>query len=146
MRWCRFSTSWGVTALLGKDAPNLSRAVITRLTAEWQADYDAWQKRDLSVRRFVYVWADNGVYVQTHMDASANDGRGPRVAAALRCVRPARRRSKAMKMPRGALLGHLLAKVKSSPRINRFRILHGRQRILSNFSSHPDRRAKQASD
>jgi hypothetical protein len=35
-------------ALLGKDAPNLSPSVIARLTAEWQADYDAWQKRDLS--------------------------------------------------------------------------------------------------
>ena len=33
-----------LTALLGRDAPNLSPAVITRLTAEWQADYDAWQK------------------------------------------------------------------------------------------------------
>ena len=30
-----------LTALLGKDAPNLSPAVITRLAAEWQADYDA---------------------------------------------------------------------------------------------------------
>ena len=27
--------------LAGKDAPNLSPAVITRLTAEWQAHYDA---------------------------------------------------------------------------------------------------------
>jgi hypothetical protein len=35
-------------ALSGKDAPNLSPALITRLTAEWQADYDAWHKRDLS--------------------------------------------------------------------------------------------------
>ena len=34
-----------LTALLGKDAPNLSPAVISRLTAEWQGDYDAWQKR-----------------------------------------------------------------------------------------------------
>ena len=41
-----------LTALLGKDAPNLSPAVTTRLTAEWQADYDAWQKRDLSARRY----------------------------------------------------------------------------------------------
>ena len=40
-----------LAALLGKDAPNLSPAVISRLTAEWQADYDAWQKRDLSARR-----------------------------------------------------------------------------------------------
>jgi hypothetical protein len=41
----------GLATLLGKDAPNLSLAVISRLTAEWQADYDAWQKRDLSARQ-----------------------------------------------------------------------------------------------
>ena len=35
-----------LAALLGKDAPNLSPAVVTRLTAEWQADYDGWQKRE----------------------------------------------------------------------------------------------------
>ena len=34
-----------LTALLGKNAPNLSPAVITRLTAEWQADYDAWHSQ-----------------------------------------------------------------------------------------------------
>jgi putative transposase len=59
-----------LTALLGKDAPNLSPAVITRLTAEWQSDYDAWQTRDLSARRYVYVWAD-GVYLQARMEESA---------------------------------------------------------------------------
>ena len=58
-----------LSALLGKDAPNLSPAVITRLTAEWQADYEAWQKRDLSARRYVYVWAD-GVYLQARMEAA----------------------------------------------------------------------------
>jgi putative transposase len=42
-----------LTALLGKAAPNLSPAVISRLTAEWQADYDAWQNRELSARRYV---------------------------------------------------------------------------------------------
>src|SRR6185312_11406541 len=47
-----------LSAILGKDAPNLSPAVISRLTAEWQTDYDTWQKRDLSARRYVYVWAD----------------------------------------------------------------------------------------
>ena len=41
-----------------------------RLTAEWQADYDAWQKRDLSARRYVYVWAD-GVYLQARMEENA---------------------------------------------------------------------------
>ena len=59
-----------LSALLGKDAPNLSPAVITRLTAEWQADYDAWRKRDLSARRYVYVWAD-GVYLQARMEEAA---------------------------------------------------------------------------
>ena len=59
-----------LAALLGKDAPNLSSAVISRLTAAWQADYDAWQKRDLSARRYVYVWAD-GVYLQARMEDNA---------------------------------------------------------------------------
>ena len=40
-----------LAALLGKDAPNLSPAVISRLTAEWQGEYERWQKRDLSARR-----------------------------------------------------------------------------------------------
>ena len=56
-----------LTALLGKDAQNLSPAVISRLTAEWQGEYERWQKRDLSVRRYVYVWAD-GVFLQARME------------------------------------------------------------------------------
>ena len=59
-----------LAALLGKDAPNLSPTVITRLTAEWQAEYEAWQKRDLTARRYVYVWAD-GVYLQARMEEAA---------------------------------------------------------------------------
>ena len=56
-----------LTALLGKDAPNLSPAVISRLTAEWQGEYERWQQRDLSARRYVYVWAD-GVFLQARME------------------------------------------------------------------------------
>lgn len=56
-----------LTALLGRDAPNLSPAVISRLTAEWQGEYERWQKRDLSARRYVYVWAD-GVFLQARME------------------------------------------------------------------------------
>ena len=59
-----------LTALLGKAAPNLSPAVISRLTAQWQAVYDAWQNRELSARRYVYVWAD-GVYLQARMEPAA---------------------------------------------------------------------------
>ena len=42
-----------LSALLGQDAPNLSPGVITRLTAGWQEEYDRWQGRDLSARRYV---------------------------------------------------------------------------------------------
>lgn len=44
-------------ALLGKDAPNLSPSVIARLRSEWAADYQRWQRRELSARHYVYIWA-----------------------------------------------------------------------------------------
>ena len=56
-----------LSALLGTDAPNLSPAVISRLTAEWKEEYTRWQKRDLSARHYVYCWAD-GVYLQARME------------------------------------------------------------------------------
>lgn len=59
-----------LSALLGKDAPNLSPSVVGRLTAEWQAEYGRWQGRDLSARQYVYVWAD-GVYLQARMEDQA---------------------------------------------------------------------------
>jgi transposase-like protein len=59
-----------LASLLGKDAPNLSPAVISRLKGEWEAEYQRWQKRDLSARRYVYVWAD-GVYLQARMEPQA---------------------------------------------------------------------------
>ena len=59
-----------LAALLGKDAPNLSPAVIARLKGEWEDEYQRWQGRDLSARRYVYVWAD-GVYLQARMEPQA---------------------------------------------------------------------------
>ncbi len=59
-----------LAALLGKDAPNLSPAVIARLKGEWEDEYRRWQGRDLSARRYVYVWAD-GVYLQARMEPQA---------------------------------------------------------------------------
>jgi putative transposase len=57
--------------LLGKDAPNLSPSVIARLKESWADDDARWQKRDLSTRRYVYVWAD-GVYLQARMEPMAD--------------------------------------------------------------------------
>ena len=57
-------------ALPGSDAPNLSPGVISRLTGEWQQEYERWQHRDLSARRCVYIRAD-GVYLQARMEPRA---------------------------------------------------------------------------
>jgi putative transposase len=59
-----------LAALLGKEAPNLSPPVIARLRSDWQAEYERWQRRDLSARRYVYIWAD-GVYLQARMEPQA---------------------------------------------------------------------------
>ena len=50
-----------LTVLLGEDAKGLSPAVVSRLKAQWSEDYLAWNRRDLSGDRYVYVWAD-GIY------------------------------------------------------------------------------------
>ncbi|AJE46000.1 putative transposase for insertion sequence element [Celeribacter indicus] len=59
-----------LSAIMGPDAPNLSPSVISRLTAGWQVQYDAWARRDLSARHYVYIWAD-GVYLQARMEENA---------------------------------------------------------------------------
>jgi putative transposase len=59
-----------LAASLGKDAPNLSPPVVARLRGEWEADHARWQRRDLSARRYVYLWAD-GVYLQARMEPQA---------------------------------------------------------------------------
>jgi putative transposase len=59
-----------LAALLGQDAPNLSPSVIARLRGEWEAEHARWQRRDLSARRYVYIWAD-GVYLQARMEPQA---------------------------------------------------------------------------
>ena len=41
-------------ALLGPEAPGLSANMIARLKAAWAEDYERWNRRDLSARRYVY--------------------------------------------------------------------------------------------
>ena len=55
-----------LAALLGPNAKGLSAKTVTRLKADWWTDYEAWQKRDLGARRFLYIWAD-GVYFKPRM-------------------------------------------------------------------------------
>ena len=59
--------SEALAALLGKDAPGLSATAIVRLKDGWIDEHDAWQKRDLSAKGYVYVWAD-GIYLQARLE------------------------------------------------------------------------------
>jgi putative transposase len=45
----------------------LSVPVITRLVATWQADYQAFQQRDLADRDYVYIWSD-GVHFRVRLE------------------------------------------------------------------------------
>lgn len=54
-------------ALLGPDAPGLSATTVTRLKAAWEAEYDAWGKRSLAGKHYVYVWAD-GVHFNIRLE------------------------------------------------------------------------------
>jgi transposase-like protein len=53
--------------LLGADAPGLSATTISRLKQDWEQDYRDWNQRDLSKKRYVYIWAD-GVYSNVRLD------------------------------------------------------------------------------
>jgi putative transposase len=53
-------------AFFGSSA-GLSAAAITRLVGAWQAEYEAFCRRDLSDRDYVYVWAD-GVHFRVRLE------------------------------------------------------------------------------
>jgi transposase-like protein len=57
-------------ALLGKDAGGLSASTIARLKDVWSDEYQQWEKRDLSAKRYVYMWAD-GIHVQARLEDEA---------------------------------------------------------------------------
>lgn len=56
-----------LVALLGKDAPGLSASTIARMKEAWLDEHMRWKKRDLSPRRYVYVWAD-GIHLQARLE------------------------------------------------------------------------------
>jgi len=59
--------SEALAALLGKDAAGLSALAIGRLKDGWLDEHARWQKRDLSARRYVYVWAD-GIHLEARLE------------------------------------------------------------------------------
>jgi transposase-like protein len=59
-----------LAALLGKDAPGLSASTIARLKDVWVDEHKRWNERDLSAKRYVYVWAD-GIHLQARLEDDA---------------------------------------------------------------------------
>ena len=59
--------SEALAAILGPQARGLSAATITRLKSVWAEEYDAWSKRSLAGKHYVYVWAD-GVHFNIRLE------------------------------------------------------------------------------
>ena len=59
-----------LAALVGQDAPGLSASTIGRLKEVWSAEHAQWSQRDLSAKRYVYLWVD-GVYLEARLEDQA---------------------------------------------------------------------------
>jgi transposase-like protein len=59
--------SEALAALLGPEAPGLSASTVVRLKEAWQRDHEAWSKRSLAGKRYVYFWAD-GVHFNIRLE------------------------------------------------------------------------------
>ena len=55
-----------LSAILGAGVSGLSSANIVRLKSIWEQEYLAWQKRDLTGKHYVYIWAD-GIYFNVRL-------------------------------------------------------------------------------
>lgn len=53
--------------ILGKNAPGLSATNIVRLKSVWKQEFEQWNSRDLSARRYVYLWAD-GIHFNVRLE------------------------------------------------------------------------------
>lgn len=58
-------------SLLGENAKGLSANVVVRLKEQWGEEYDDWNRRDLSDKKYVYVWAD-GIHAKVRLEDDAN--------------------------------------------------------------------------
>lgn len=83
--------SEALKVLVGEEAKGLSPNVVSRLKAQWAGEHARWNKRDLSLARYVYWWVD-GIHTGLRAEESSNgqcllvilgvtpDGRKERVA------------------------------------------------------------------
>lgn len=64
--------SEALMALLGPEAPGLSASTVVRLKEVWQQEYQAWSRRSLVGKCYVYLWVD-GVHFNVRL---GGDGEG----------------------------------------------------------------------
>ncbi len=53
--------------ILGENAAGLSPANVVRLKEQWETEREQWNKRDLSDKEYVYLWAD-GIYFNVRLN------------------------------------------------------------------------------
>lgn len=58
--------SEALESLLGKQARGLSPANVARLKQVWETEFSDWNKRDLSGKRYIYLWVD-GIYFNVRL-------------------------------------------------------------------------------
>ena len=63
--------SAALQSLIGPDAGGFSANVVVRLKETWSQEYEAWRKRDLTAKQYVYVWAD-GIDANVRLEDEAN--------------------------------------------------------------------------
>ncbi len=63
--------SEALQALVGPEAADLSANVVVRLKEKWSQEYDIWNKRDISEKKYAYVWAD-GIHANIRLEDEAN--------------------------------------------------------------------------
>lgn len=54
-------------AILGPGCPGQSASTVTRLKGVWEQEYEAWSKRSLEGKEYVYVWAD-GIHANIRLE------------------------------------------------------------------------------
>ena len=57
-----------LVSILGEGVKGLSSANIVRLKRRWEDEFRTWSKRDLSNKKYAYIWAD-GVYFNVRLDS-----------------------------------------------------------------------------
>ena len=58
-----------LSVLFGEQTKGLSASTISRLKQAWEAEHKEWSERDLSLKRYVYIWAD-GIHFNVRSDES----------------------------------------------------------------------------